>query len=127
MSGPLRLPNTSGGCSSRDVAYGDGHLARGLSRRPCRVVAQMTRRAFFATVFGVTATAKSVTAAPSVHHQAVLRPDDQAGSGYYSLCGESACHAEDAIGLSVHPKGFFAKDFESMAYRRVQVSIFPLS
>lgn len=78
-------------------------------------------------MLGVTATATPATAA-SIHHQAVLRPDDGgAGVGYYLLCGERACDPKDAIGISVHPDGFFAKDLAEMQYHRVQFSIFSVT
>jgi len=84
----------------------------------------MTRRGFFAAAFGVTTTATHVTAAGGIHINAVLQADNQSGDGYYATCGENACSAEDAIGISVHPKGRWAKDFAAMANQRVQLSIF---
>lgn len=87
----------------------------------------LTRRQWFAALT-VIAAPKTATAAGGIHINAVLRPDNaSAGDGYYALCGEKACDAKDAIGISVHPKGFFAKDFAAMAHGRVQFSLFRIT
>lgn len=88
----------------------------------------MNRRAFLAAVFGVPMTAKTVTAAPSVHEEGTLVPLDNGDEGYYGLCAESGrCHAIETLGISVHPNNpFFADDLKAMAHMRVQVSIFPV-
>ena len=87
-----------------------------------------TRRALLGALIGVPMTAKTVTAAPSVHVQGILQPMDSGNlEGYYALCGENACHAIDALGISVHPKNpLLADDLAAMASQRVQVSIFPV-
>lgn len=87
----------------------------------------MTRRAFFAAVCGAVTPATAAQAATgSIHHEVVLMPDNGSGDGYYALCGEKGCSPIDAIGISVHPKGFFAPNFAAMANRRVQFSLFPV-
>ena len=104
-------------------------VARHLRGDLRRLVVTVTRRKCLA-LLGLPITLNAVTAeaAPSVHVQGILRAENEgAGEGYYALCGEHACHAIEALGISVHPKNaLLADDLALMANQRVQVSIFPV-
>lgn len=84
----------------------------------------MTRRAFLFAPLAFVQTTRGV------HVNGTLTPADSGGlEGYYNLCSTEtgACSARDAIGIAVHPQGYFAKDFQAMANRKVQVSVFPVA
>ena len=82
----------------------------------------MTRRAFLFAPLAVR------QLKGGVHVNGTLTPADSGGlEGYYSLCFEGRCDPDDTIWLAVHPKGFWAKDFQAMSGRQVQVSVFPVA
>lgn len=81
----------------------------------------LTRRALLLAPF-------ALQSPKGVHVNGTLTPADSGGlEGYYALCFEGKCDPDDTIGLAVHPKGFWAKDFQAMANRKVQVSVFPVA
>lgn len=87
----------------------------------------MTRREWFATVFGVPIPGMNVPRL-GVHIQGTLTTtDSERTEGYYALCAtDGTCHPTDALGISCHPKSPISDDLWAMHGRRVQVSVFPL-
>ena len=84
-------------------------------------MAAVTRRALLLAPLGL-------LQSKGVHVNGTLTPADSGGlEGYYALCFENKCDPDDTIGLAVHPKGFWAKDFQAMSGRKVQVSVFPVA
>ena len=89
----------------------------------------MTRRAFM-TALGVPITGlvmPTVGEAAGLHVSGQLVSDtSDMQDGYYALCGiTGACKAEDAIGVSIHPKNtLYADQLRQMVGQTVHVSIF---
>lgn len=87
----------------------------------------MTRRAFLAlpavTVFNVT---KAEAASLHVGGRLIDGASDLS-HGYFALCGETtgACHAKDAIGITVHPDNtIYMQALTALIGKDVQLSIF---
>ena len=90
----------------------------------------MTRRAFL-TAIGVPITGiamPSVGEAAGLHLRGQLVSDtSDLQLGYYAVCGlgTGACKAEDAIGISIHPKNtLYEQELRQMVGQTVHISIF---
>ena len=88
---------------------------------------QLSRRQWFAALTVIVAPS-TATARTGLHVSGQLVSDaSDLQDGYYALCGTGtgACKADDAIGISVHPKNkLYADPLRAMVGQTVHVSIF---